>query len=85
MEQWVKDSVLSLQQLKWLLWRGFIPWPGNFHVHGTKKKKKKGEKREYTSLRHNCFSSSLQAYKFLEGSQYCIHLYNPSAQDSTRA
>ena len=28
--QWVKDSVLSLEQLRLLLRRGFSPWPGNF-------------------------------------------------------
>ena len=30
--QWVKDPLLSLQQLGLLLWRGFCPWPGNFHM-----------------------------------------------------
>ena len=30
--QQVKDLVLSLQWLKLLLWLGFNPWPGNFHV-----------------------------------------------------
>ena len=33
--QWVKDLVLSL------LWRGFLPWPWNFHLWDTAKKKKK--------------------------------------------
>ena len=28
--QWVKDLVLSLQQLRSLLWCGFHPWPRNF-------------------------------------------------------
>ena len=28
MAQWVKDPVLSLQQLG----HGFDPWPGNFHM-----------------------------------------------------
>ena len=32
MEQQVKDLVLSLQQLRSLLWHGFNPWPGNFHM-----------------------------------------------------
>ena len=27
MVQRVKDLVLSLQQLRWLLWHGFDPWP----------------------------------------------------------
>ena len=42
MAQWVKDPVLSL------LWRGFSPWPGNFHMPQAqpKKKKRKGIKSE---------------------------------------
>lgn len=30
--QRVKDQVWSLQLLRLLLWRGFDPWPGNFHL-----------------------------------------------------
>ena len=43
MVQQVKDLVLSLQQLGLLLWRGFDPWPRNFHIlqEGERKKKKK--------------------------------------------
>ena len=43
MAQQVKDLVLSLQQLGLLLWRGFDPWPRNFHIlqEGERKKKKK--------------------------------------------
>ena len=26
------DPALSLQQLELLLWYGFDPWPGNFHM-----------------------------------------------------
>ena len=32
MVQQVRDPALSLQQLGLLLWRGFGPWPGNFHM-----------------------------------------------------
>ena len=32
MVKWVKDLVLSLQQLVSLLWRGFNPGPRNFHM-----------------------------------------------------
>ena len=42
MVQWVKDLALSLQCLGLLLWRGFSPWPKNFHmlqVWGRKKKR----------------------------------------------
>ena len=34
---WVKDPVLSLQRLGLLLWRGFHPWPRNFHMTQAKK------------------------------------------------
>ena len=41
MEQQVKDSALSLQQLGPLLWHGFDPWPREVsHAAGTAKKKK---------------------------------------------
>ena len=30
--QQVKDLMLSLQWLGLLLWHGFDPWPGNFHM-----------------------------------------------------
>ena len=32
MAQWIKDLVLSLQQLGLQLWCGFDPWPRNFQV-----------------------------------------------------
>ena len=32
MAQQVKEPVLSLQQLRSLLWHGFNPWPSNFHM-----------------------------------------------------
>ena len=32
MLQWVRDPALSLQCLGLLLWCGFDPWPGNFHM-----------------------------------------------------
>ena len=48
MVQQVKDLVLSLQQLVWLLWHEFNPWPGNFHMlcEALKKKKKKKKKKK---------------------------------------
>ena len=44
MAQWVKQLVLSLLWLRPLLWRGFDPWPWNFHLlqMRPKEKKKKG-------------------------------------------
>ena len=39
--QWVEDPVLSLQQLRLLLWYRFDPWPGNFHMPRSRPKKNK--------------------------------------------
>ena len=30
--QQIKDLALSLEQLRWLLWRGFYSRPKNFHM-----------------------------------------------------
>ena len=53
----VKDPTLSLQHLGSLLWRGFNPWPGNFHnaLEAAKKKKKKILQLQKT----RCLQSSL--------------------------
>ena len=37
--QQVKDLALALQQLRSLLWCGFDPWPGNFHMPRARPKK----------------------------------------------
>ena len=39
--QWVKDLILSLLRLKWLLWHIFDPWPGNFYMPWAQSQKKK--------------------------------------------
>ena len=45
MAQQVKDPVLSLHWLKYLLWCRFYPWPGNFHMPlGPSKRKREIEK-----------------------------------------
>ena len=44
--QQVKDPTLAWQGLKSLLWCGFDPWPGNFHMPHTAKKEKKKKKRD---------------------------------------
>ena len=44
--QRVKDLVLSLQQLKSLLWCGFDLWPRNFHMPQVCPPKKKEELSE---------------------------------------
>ena len=42
--KWVKDVVLSLQQLGLLLWHGFNPWPWNVHMPGKQEEKKERRK-----------------------------------------
>ena len=39
-------SVLSLQEFRLLLWRGFIPWPGSFHMLQAWPKQKRKRKKE---------------------------------------
>ena len=39
--QWVKDLAWSLLWFESLLWRGFDPWPGNFHMLSVTKNKTK--------------------------------------------
>ena len=49
--QWVKDLVLSLQQLELLLWHGFNAWPQNCHMphaRGTAKQTKKPTFSDFT-------------------------------------
>ena len=46
--QWVKNLAMSQQQLRWLLWHGFNPWPccwpRSFHMLPAQPKKKKEQK-----------------------------------------
>ena len=67
MAQYVKDLVLSLQQLGLLLWCGFDPWPRSFHrpqVQPEKKKRKeKEEKRKLNVCLAPCLSRALQPSK----------------------
>ena len=47
--QWVKDLALTLQWLRSLLWLGFDPCPGKFHMplaQPKKKNKKKNQKKK---------------------------------------
>ena len=39
--QWVKDAALSLLWLRPLLWQGFDPWPGNFHMPWVRRRKER--------------------------------------------
>ena len=52
MVQWVQDLAFSLQQLEWLLWCRFDPWPGDFYMLQVqpKKKKKKKKKKKATTM-----------------------------------
>ena len=68
MAQQVKDLVLSLQWLRSLLWHGFSPWPGNFHMLRVQPKK------PVPSLQSNCeglaYSPALKKYSKM-GSSHC--------------
>ena len=46
MAQQVKDLAWSLQGLRLLLWRGFDPWPRNFHTLWLQQKKERERKKE---------------------------------------
>ena len=50
--QQVKDLVLSLQWLRSLLWHGFNPWPGNFHMLQVQPKKKKKNEGKIKTFLH---------------------------------
>ena len=39
--QWIKGLVLSLHQLRLLLWHKLDPWPRNFHMLWVQPKKRK--------------------------------------------
>ena len=45
MAQWVKDLALSLQQLGFLLWLRFDPWPQELPLPRVQPKKKRREKK----------------------------------------
>lgn len=58
MAQWVKDLVLSLQQLGMLLWHGFHPWPGTFHMPWVQPKKKllvSHSHSEFNAVKKRCY------------------------------
>lgn len=54
--QWVKNLALSLQRLRVLLWCGFDPRPGNFHMPRAWPKKR--EKKKKTVSMYMCISIS---------------------------
>ena len=56
--QQVKDSALSLQQLRLLLWCGFHPWPGNFCMPQMWPKKRERERERNSSLHFLLFVHS---------------------------
>ena len=47
--QWVKYLALSFQWPQLLLWHGFDPWLGNFHMPWAQAKKKKKKKKKKKS------------------------------------
>ena len=52
-----KDLVVSLQQLGLLLWRGFDPWPRNFHMLWARPKKGGGASNIFERIFSHVFSS----------------------------
>ena len=54
MVQWVKDSALSLQRLRSLMWHWFGPWPGNFlYAVGTAPPPKKNHQKTNKQIKTN--------------------------------
>ena len=58
MVQWVKGLVLLLQQPKLLLFGGFDPWSGNFHVLGCSQKERNLNILYWSSLSYKWASLS---------------------------
>ena len=56
--QWVKNLALSLQRLRVLLWCGFDPWPGNFHMPRAWPKKREKKKKLCLCI---CVSQSVRS------------------------
>ena len=54
MVQWVEDLVLSLHWLRSILWHGFDPWPGNFHMPWVQPPKKTNK-----NLKKSCYMNLL--------------------------
>ena len=53
MVQWIKDPVLSLQQLGSLLWHRFSLWPGNYHMPWVWRRKGGGGRHLSVTLRQD--------------------------------
>ena len=62
MTYWVKDLALSLQWLILLMWRGFDPWPRNFHMLQAwpKEKNKEKEKIQVFECPHKVLNKTLR-------------------------
>ena len=58
MAQQVKDMVLSLLWFRSVLWCGFSPWPGNFHMLWVWQKKKKKKKRKERKEKNFIYSNT---------------------------
>ena len=70
--QRIKDPMLSLQWLGWLLWHGFNPWPRNFHTPRVRPKESYIAQRQKNRLKHNFFSVKPQTFRLIEGKNVVI-------------
>ena len=68
MAQWVKELAL-LQQLGSLLWRGFDPWPGNFHVPQAQQTQNKTT--DYSPGKYSVHISSFNSHDLFCKGYYC--------------
>ena len=71
MAQWVKDTALSLQRLRSLLWCRFNPWSGNFHrpscrKENERKEGKKGGKIRGVDFKHFWFELVISQLDFFK-------------------
>ena len=70
MAQQVKDLAWSLRRPRSLLWFGFDPWPGNFHVPWLWTKKRNKFKKVVSKIS----VSNLNQINFCNVSYYDIHI-----------
>ena len=65
MAQQVKDPALSLLGLGSLLWCGFHPWPGNFHMPWAQPKRTKERKKNQYPNVHGSFIHIMEKVKII--------------------
>ena len=77
--QQVKDPVVSLVWLRWLLQHGFNPWTRNFHMLQVHQKKKSKNKNKQTNKKNSTKSS----HKWQEGVSTRDHFVEEEGSTST--